>query len=110
MSDYGHERRCQNQGTDRSSRGFVWTRVWNKFLAPKQMTTDVGKDIVEPHGEDDQQKHWPIIPIVCHVAKVTERASEKSEPQDTQAYALDVSFWLIKNQSADGNQRDSQRK
>jgi len=74
------------------------------------MTTDLGKDIIEFHGEDDEQKHWPIIPIVRHVAKVTERASEKSKSQNTQANALDVSFRLIRNQPADGNQRDGQGK
>src|SRR4030095_1472712 len=74
------------------------------------MATDVGKDVIEFHGEDDQQKNRAIVPIVRHVAKVAERASEKSEPEHTQADALDVALRLIGDQSADGDQRDCQRK
>src|SRR5438094_10551082 len=76
----------------------------------EQMTADVGKDVIEFYGEDDQQKHGPIIPIVRHVTKVAERAAKESESQDPQTNALDVAFWLIGNQSADGNQCYSQRK
>src|SRR5262249_2927866 len=76
----------------------------------EQMTADVGKDVIEFYGEDDQQEDGPIIPIVCHVAEVTECAAEKSKAQDTQTDALDVTLRLVRNQSADGNQCDSQRK
>src|SRR4029450_849730 len=74
------------------------------------MATDVGKDIIEFHGEDDQQKDRAVVPIVRHVAKVAECASEKSEPEDTQANALDVTLGFTGDQSADGDQRDCQRK
>src|SRR6478609_9999423 len=76
----------------------------------EQMTADVGKDVIQFHGEDDQQQDRPIVPIICHVAKVTERASEKSESEHTQTDALDVAFGLIRNQAANGNQRDGQGK
>src|SRR5438034_10096552 len=74
------------------------------------MATDVSKDVVKFHGEDDQQENWAVVPIVCHVAKVAERASEKSEPEHTQADALNVALGLIRDQSADSDQRDCQRK
>src|SRR4029077_6444124 len=74
------------------------------------MATDVGKDVIEFHGEDDQQKDWPIVPIVRHVAKMAERGSKKSEAEHTQANALDIAFWLIGDQPTGGNQRDCQRK
>ena len=75
----------------------------------KQMATDVSKDVVELHGEDDEQKDRPIVPIVRHVAKMAERASEKSESEDTQTNALDIAFRLIGDQPTCGNQRDCQR-
>src|SRR5437588_12907465 len=74
------------------------------------MATDVGKDVIELHGEDDQQKDRPKIPIVRHVAKMAEAASKKSESEHPQTNALDVSFWLVRDQPADGNQRDCERK
>src|SRR6266480_1706492 len=74
------------------------------------MATDVSKNVIQLHGEDDQQKNRPIVPIVCHVAKMAERASEKSEAEHTQANALDVALGLIGDQPPSGNQRDSQRK
>src|SRR6266498_1320076 len=74
------------------------------------MATEVSKDVIELHGEDDQQKDRPIIPIVRHVAEITERASEESKPKHTQTHALDVTFRLIEDQAACGNQRDGQRK
>src|SRR6266436_4024435 len=74
------------------------------------MATDVGKNVIELHGEDDQQKDRPIVPIVRHVAKMSERASEKSKAEHTQANALDIAFRLIGDQPAGGNQRDCQRK
>ena len=74
------------------------------------MAANVGKDIIELDGEDDQQKDGPIVPIVCHVAKIAERAAEKSKAEDTQADTLDVTLGLIRDQAADGNQRDCQRK
>ena len=74
------------------------------------MATDVSKDVIELHGEDDQQKDRPIIPIVRHVAEITERASEESKPKHTQADALDVALRLIGNQAACGNQRHGQGK
>jgi len=61
------------------------------------MAADIGKDVVELYGEDDQQKDWPIIPIVCHIAEIAERAPEKSESENTQTDALDISPWLIRN-------------
>src|SRR5262249_44230200 len=76
----------------------------------EQMTADVSKDVIEFYGENDRQKNGTIIPVVRHVTKVTERAAEKSESQNTQTDALDVTFRLVGNQSADGNQRDTQRK
>src|SRR5215831_6903871 len=72
------------------------------------MAADVSKDVIKLHGEDDQQKHRPIIPIVRHVAKIAERTSEESEPKHTQADALDVAFRLIGDQAARGNQRHGQ--
>ncbi len=42
-----------------------------------------------------EQKYRPIVPIVRHVAKVAECASEKSEPEHTQTNALDVALGLI---------------
>src|SRR6266481_2046663 len=74
------------------------------------MATDVSKDVIKLHCEDDQQKDWPIIPIVRHVAEIAERASEKSEPEHTQADALNVAFRLIGDQATGGNQRHSQGK
>ena len=74
------------------------------------MAADVSEDVIHLHGEDDQQKDRPIIPIVRYVAKITERASEEGEPEHTQTDALDVAFRLIRNQPADGNQRDGQGK
>src|SRR5437764_14683122 len=74
------------------------------------MSTHVGKDVIKFHGEDDQQKNRAVIPIVCHVAKVAERASEKSEPEHAEADALNVALGLIGDQSADGDQGDCQRK
>ena len=59
------------------------------------MTTDIGKNIIQLDGEDDQQQHRPIVPIVRHVAEITEGATEKSESQDTQTDALDVPFRLV---------------
>src|SRR5260370_38138070 len=97
MTDHCHERRGQNDRAERSANSFVWTGVRNKFSMTEQMTADVGKDVIQFHGEDDQQQDRPIVPIVCHVAKVTERAPEKSESEDTETDALDVSFWLISN-------------
>ena len=47
------------------------------------------------HGEEDEQKDRTIVPIVRHVGKVPECASEKSEAQHTQANALDVALGLI---------------
>src|SRR5215470_7539428 len=76
----------------------------------EQMTADVGKDVIEFYGEDNQQKDRPIIPIVCHVAKVAQRGSEKSKSEDTQTDTLNVAFRLVGKQSPDGNQCDSQRK
>src|SRR5438094_9769851 len=61
------------------------------------MTTDVSKDVIKFHGEDDQQENRAVVPIVCHVAKVAERASEKSEPEHTQADALNVALGLIRD-------------
>src|SRR6266498_1713522 len=69
------------------------------------MATEVSKDVIELHGEDDQQKDRPIIPIVRHVAEITERASEDSEPEHTQTDALDVALRLIRNQAPCGKQR-----
>ena len=76
----------------------------------KQMTADVGKDVIQFHGEDDQQQNRPVIPSICHVSKIAERASEKSEPEHTQADALDVALRLIRDQSADGDQRGWRRR
>ena len=61
------------------------------------MATDVSKDVIKLYGEDDQQKDWPIIPVVCHVAEIAERAPEKSESENTQTDALDISLRLIRN-------------
>src|SRR5262249_45711111 len=97
MSDHCHERRGQNDRAERPANRFVWTRVRNKFSMTEQMTADVGKNVVQFHGEDDQQKHWPVIPIICHVAKVTKRAPEKRESEDTQTDTWDVTFRLIRN-------------
>src|SRR5437870_11977484 len=74
------------------------------------MATDVSKDVIKFHSEDDQQKNRAVVPIVRHVAKVAERASEKSEPEHTQANPLDVALRLVGDQSADRDQRDCQRK
>src|SRR5437667_1935229 len=74
------------------------------------MATDVSEDVIELYGEDDQQKDRPIIPIVRHVAKIAERASEESEPKHAQANALNVAFRLIGDQATGGNQRDCQGK
>src|SRR5215471_6806539 len=97
MTDHCHERRGQDDRTERPANGFVWTRVRDKFSMTEQMTADVRKDIIQFHGKNDQQQHRPIVPIICHVAKVTERASEKSESEDTQTDALDVALRLIRN-------------
>src|SRR5205085_6897801 len=72
------------------------------------MATDVSEDVIELHGEDVQQQDWPIIPVVRHVAKIAERASEESEPKHTQANALDIAFRLIGDQAAGGNHRHDQ--
>ncbi len=72
----------------------------------KQMAADVGKDVVQLHGEDDEQKDRAIVPIVRDVAEMAECASEKSEAEHTQANALDIAFRLICDEPADGDQRD----
>src|SRR6266404_605496 len=74
------------------------------------MATDVSKDVIKLHCEDDQQKDWPIIPIVRHVAEIAERASEKSEPKHAQPDTLNVAFRLIGDQATGGNQRHGQGK
>src|SRR4029077_13901706 len=104
MTDHCHERRGQNDRAERPANGFVWTCVRNKFSMTEQMTTDVGKDVIQFHGEDDQQQDRPIVPIICHVAKVTERAPAKSESEHPEPNAWDVAFRLIRNYPANGNQ------
>ena len=58
------------------------------------MATDVGKDVIEFHGEDDQQKDRAVVPIVCHVAKVAERASEKRETRAHPGRRAGYSLWV----------------
>src|SRR5262249_44766329 len=86
-----------------TSDGFIWAGVGNKFSMTKQVAANVCKNVIQFYGEDDEQKDGPIVPIVRHVAKVPERASEKSKAQHPQTDALDVALRLIRDQSTNGN-------
>ena len=55
----------------------------------KQMTADVGKDVIYFHCEDNEQQHRPIIPIVCHVSEVAECAPKKRKSEHAQTNPLE---------------------
>src|SRR5438128_890112 len=104
------QRPSQLDCAKRTADCFVRAGVRNKFSMTEKMATNVGKDDIELYREDDQQKDRPVLPIVCNVPKMAERASEESEAEHAQTDALDVAFGLIGDQAADGNQRDCQWK